>query len=43
VFSTVTGGTGIFRGATGHLVMEGVAPQDVAVRYTYRGSITFVQ
>ena len=43
VFSTVSGGTGIFRGATGHLVMEGVATQDVAVRYTYRGSITFVQ
>jgi len=43
VFSTVSGGTGIFKGATGHLVMDGVATQGAAVRYTYKGAITFVQ
>jgi len=38
VLSTVTGGTGIYTGATGQLVLEGVHIN--GVEFTYAGSIT---
>ena len=41
--SQVTGGTGIFAGATGQLVLDGIAVKGLGVRYRYVGAITFVQ
>src|SRR5262249_45486737 len=37
--STVIGGTGIFKGATGQLILEGVIEGPATVNFTYSGTL----